>query len=260
MDIVSKKREISRLVLVLMIFMATASIMIQVVDLQARGVLTLRQVAMPLARPLFTIENPSDARYLRTAVGIVYDGKVWRLEELAGPYQYLDLNWDSGEAPKLPITRQDLARCHRDFNRGILNKVSTIDDPQYLQLPPDISERVKDLARRIKEGMPTPFEKARAIETFLQVRFRFNLNFTPAPPDWEANDWFLFESREGTCSHFNSAFVVLARSSGIPARLAVGYLIRPGKGEQVIYAYQSHAWAEVGFEGLGWIVFEATPP
>ncbi|MCL0060136.1 transglutaminase-like domain-containing protein [Dehalococcoidia bacterium] len=261
MDIIaSRKKEISKLVPVLMIFMATATLMIQVVDLQAQGTFSLRQVSWPSGTPLFRIESTSDARYLRTAVGIIYDGKVWHLEDHPVPYHDIDTGPDSGELPRLPLSAAQLARGHRDFNRGILNKVSTIDDPRYLELPPNISERVKDLARRITEGMPTPFEKAKAIETFLQAKYKYKLDFTPAPPDREAHDWFLFESKEGTCSHFNSAFVILARASGIPSRLAIGYLIRPGEGEQVVYAHQAHAWAEVGFEGLGWIVFEATPP
>lgn len=261
MDVIaSRKNEVSKLILVLMVFMATATIAIQIADLQAQGVLTLRHVAWPSARPLFKIDNPFDAGYLRTSVGITYDGTVWHLEDLPGRYHDIDIGMDSGELPLLPLSSQYLARCHRDFNRGVLNTLSTIDDLRYLQLPPNISERIKCLAHRVTEGMPTPFEKARAIETFLRVRYDFVLDFAPAPPDWEANDWFLFESREGTCSHFNSAFVIMARASGIPARLAIGYLIRPGEGEQVVYAHQAHAWAEVAFEAVGWIIFEATPP
>ncbi|HAZ31416.1 MAG TPA: hypothetical protein DCY61_01745 [Dehalococcoidia bacterium] len=260
MTIMSRKKEISKLVLVLMIFMATATLMIQVLDLQAQGTLSLRQVAWPSRTPLFRIESTSDARYLRRTVGIVYDGMEWHLEKPADKFHHLDVNLDSDEVAVLPISTTELSRGYWDFNRGVLNKVSTIDDPRYLELPPNISERVKDLARRITEGMPTPFEKAKAIETFLQVKYKYKLDFTPAPPDREANDWFLFEGKEGTCSHFNSAFVILARASNIPSRLAIGYLIRPGEGEQIVYAHQAHAWAEVGFEKLGWIVFEATPP
>ncbi|MDY6912263.1 MAG: transglutaminase-like domain-containing protein, partial [Chloroflexota bacterium] len=155
----------------------------------------------------------------------------------------------------------ELSQSYRDFNRDLLNELSLIDDPEYLELPENITERVYDLSLRITEGMPTPFEKAKAIEEFLRVKYKYNLNYTPAPSGWEPNDWCLFETREGICGNFNSAFVILARASDIPARLAAGYYIRSGHGEtQVVYANQAHAWAEVGFKDAGWLAFEGTPP
>ena len=73
-------------------------------------------------------------------------------------------------------------------------------------------------------------------------------------------DWFLFDHREGTTGQFSSAFVLLARSLGIPARVASGWAIAPVGVKQPVASDQAHQWAEVGFEGLGWIVFEPTGP
>ncbi|MDD5093384.1 MAG: transglutaminase-like domain-containing protein [Dehalococcoidia bacterium] len=257
------RREIRGLLIVLVILMATASVVIGVVDSKngAQGGMTisLRGTAPPANTPLFMIERSPDARYLRSALGITYDGKEWQLDKIAGQLQ--NVNRSSDDVKRLPLCTSSLSQSYRDFNRDVLNETATLVDPRCLQLPDSISDRVKDLSRRITENMPTPFEKARAIEEFLRVRYKYRLDYQEAPPNWEPNDWFLFESKEGICSNFNSAFVILARASGIPARLAAGYYIKPDDGEQqqVVYANQAHAWAEVGFQGLGWLAFEAVP-
>lgn len=72
-------------------------------------------------------------------------------------------------------------------------------------------------------------------------------------------DWFLFDHQEGTCGVFSSAFVVMSRSIGIPARVVSGWAITPHPGTQTVYTDQAHQWAEVPFQGLGWITFEPTP-
>ena len=73
-------------------------------------------------------------------------------------------------------------------------------------------------------------------------------------------DYFLLESKRGYCTHFATAFVLLARSQGMPARYVQGFCV-PMKtaGEVSVYNDMAHAWPEVYFEGVGWIPFEPTP-
>lgn len=73
-------------------------------------------------------------------------------------------------------------------------------------------------------------------------------------------DYFLLEQKEGYCTHFATAFVLLARDLGYPARLCQGFSV-PTKGqkETLCYGSYAHAWPEVYFEGVGWIPFEPTP-
>ena len=257
----TSREEVRNLILVLMVFMAVASVMVKLVDFQTNdtiGTLSLRGGAPPSDEPLFLIESTANARYLRSAVGIVYDGKTWRLEEVAGRYQSEHAVTDS--EVKLPLCVTELSRGYSDYDRDVLNRCSLIADPRCLELADNIPERVRELSRRITADLSTPFEKAKAIETYLRVKHDYKLNYVPAPEDREPNDWFLFETKEGICGNFNSAFVILARASGIPSRLAAGYFVKPGKGRQVVYANQAHAWAEVGFDGIGWLAFEAVPP
>ncbi|WP_139738750.1 transglutaminase domain-containing protein [Actinomyces wuliandei] len=67
--------------------------------------------------------------------------------------------------------------------------------------------------------------------------------------------------RRGYCVHYASAFTVMARSLGLPTRIAVGYASAaagPGRWTEV-RGDQLHAWPEVWVEGEGWVAFEPTP-
>lgn len=207
---------------------------------------------------LFDVRSSPYVRYLRSAAGFDYDGRKWSLQKDVRVDQYLNTSPDKVEV--ITPDMKDISRSYHDFGRDILNGATTIGDSQYLELPDNITDRVKSLAVDITRDTATPFEKAKAIEMYLRIRYIYKLDYIPAPQDWEPNDWFLFESNQGMCGDFNSAFVVLARASGIPARLAAGYYIPPSNEEsQSVHSYSVHAWSEVGFERLGWIAFEATP-
>ena len=68
----------------------------------------------------------------------------------------------------------------------------------------------------------------------------------------------MFDDKNGTCCNFSSAFVILARSIGLPARVVSGWAIDATDQQQTVYAIQGHQWAEVGFANLGWVTFEPT--
>ena len=129
----------------------------------------------------------------------------------------------------------------------------------YLQVPEEIADRLRGFAMEIVEGSSTPWERLKAIEAHLKTAFEYNEEYTPAPNATDPVEWFLFEERRGVCTHFNSAFVLLARTLGIPARTVSGFLIEPESDYQLVLARDAHLWAETSFEGLGWITFDATP-
>lgn len=73
-------------------------------------------------------------------------------------------------------------------------------------------------------------------------------------------DYFLTENPEGFCSYYATAFVLLARAEGFPARYVQGFCIPLGNAEETeVYSDMAHAWPEVYLEGRGWIPFEPTP-
>ncbi len=121
-------------------------------------------------------------------------------------------------------------------------------------------EQIRQLAQEITARQGTYFGKARALESYLQDNYLYSLR----PGLAEEGDQlkhFLLESRKGYCSYFAFAMALMARSLGIPARVAVGFLADPGKEVLNFYeirAYQAHAWVEVYFGELGWIEFDPT--
>lgn len=132
---------------------------------------------------------------------------------------------------------------------------------RYLQLPASLPSRVHDLARQITEGLINPYDKARAIETHLRTEYPYDLE-VPAPPgDRDVADYFLFDLKRGYCDYYATAMVVLARSSGLPARFVSGYA--PGSydapnARYIVREANAHSWAEIYFPEIGWVEFEPT--
>ena len=133
---------------------------------------------------------------------------------------------------------------------------------KYIQLPDDLPQRVRDKAAEITAGAPTPYDKAKAIESHLKNNYDYDLEIEPPPYNADGVDFFLFEQKKGYSEYFGSAMTVLLRSVGIPARLATGYTVGNQVPDHEIYIVadsHSHAWSEAFFPGYGWISFEPTP-
>ncbi len=89
----------------------------------------------------------------------------------------------------------------------------------------------------------------------------FTYSLTPPPLARDSIDDFLFATREGYCEHFASAFAVMMRSAGIPARVVTGY--QGGFHNRIgdywlIRNSDAHAWTEVWLEGRGWVRVDPT--
>ena len=112
-------------------------------------------------------------------------------------------------------------------------------DPTYTRLPEDLPERIRELALTITAGHATAYAKAKALERYLKTNYAYSFADDSGegapPPGRDPIDWFLFDHREGTCGVFSSAFVVLARSVGIPARVVSGWAISATGDTQTVY-------------------------
>jgi hypothetical protein len=131
---------------------------------------------------------------------------------------------------------------------------------RYLELPESVPERVLALARDLTATEPTPYGRARAIETYLR-RFPYTLDVPLPPGGRDVVDYFLFDLQKGYCDYYASAMAVLARAAGLPARLAVGYATGSYDWENARYVVteaDAHAWPEVYFPSHGWVRFEPT--
>jgi protein-glutamine gamma-glutamyltransferase len=132
----------------------------------------------------------------------------------------------------------------------------------YYDLPDDqITPRTRELAAQITAGLTNNYDKARAIETWLETNLKYTLELED-PKGKEPVDFFLFERKKGHCEYFASAFVVLVRAAGIPARQVNGFLGGEWNEYQnyvAVRAGDAHSWAEVFFPGAGWVTFDPTP-
>ncbi len=136
-------------------------------------------------------------------------------------------------------------------------------DRRFLETPPGFAKWLFPLAEQITDGAVNDFEKVERIVGFLR---RDGGTFIP---DWyqEATGTaqlqeFLIEGKPGDAMDYATATIMLARASGLPSRLAVGYL--PGTRDPLSGAYQvrrrdAHTWGEIYFSNGGWIPFDSSP-
>lgn len=130
-----------------------------------------------------------------------------------------------------------------------------------LQLPPELSGRVRDLAAQLTAGLPTPYDKAKALERYLRETIVYEETPKAIPAGRELVDFVLFESREGYCTYYATAMVMMLRSQGIPARMAAGFaagLYDQNQASYLVRDRDAHTWVEVYFPGYGWVEFEPT--
>jgi hypothetical protein len=131
---------------------------------------------------------------------------------------------------------------------------------RYLELPPNLPPRLQELARQITAGIAAPYDRARAIETYLR-QFPYTLDLPAPPPGRDVVDYYLFDLRQGYCDYAATAMAVLARLVGLPSRLVVGYApgyYDPSTEQIVISEAEAHSWPEIYFSGVGWVAFEPT--
>jgi hypothetical protein len=137
-----------------------------------------------------------------------------------------------------------------------------------LTVDPASEGLVRSLAERVVPADASRIEAARAIQRYLRSDggFTYSLKI----PESVVNDAGQVErpdaislfllSKTGYCVQFATAMIMMARASGIPARMAIGFL--PGtvdRGTYTVHASDAHAWPELYFEGIGWLRFEPTP-
>ena len=134
-------------------------------------------------------------------------------------------------------------------------------ESRYLQLPEKMDERIGVLAGQITEKHLNRYDKAKAVENYLQTQFGYSLEMK-AQGDEPLAD-FLFNVREGHCEYFATAMAVMLRSQGIATRVVNGF--QQGEYNEmadvfVIRQKDAHSWVEVYFPGENaWIQFDPTP-
>lgn len=142
---------------------------------------------------------------------------------------------------------------------------------RWTQLPGDFG--LGELAEQVyaDAGAASDVDRALALQRWFTDtdRFTYDLDVPPLRGPDALRD-FVADDRRGYCEYFATAMAVMLRETGIPARVAVGFL--PGEvtlaadeaegrdlTEYTVSTGDAHAWVEVLFPGYGWITFEPTP-
>ncbi|MCM2252225.1 MAG: DUF3488 and transglutaminase-like domain-containing protein [Ramlibacter sp.] len=153
------------------------------------------------------------------------------------------------------------AESHPVFRHGPRSTPAAVP-PQYLELPPGFNPRTLALAGELREAAGAQ-DGAALVQAALQRLRTGNYHYTldPGVYGMHSADEFWFDRREGFCEHIASAFVVLMRAMGVPARIVTGYQggeRNPVDGYWVVRQSDAHAWTEVWLSGRGWVRVDPT--
>ncbi|MGZ3254424.1 MAG: transglutaminase TgpA family protein [Burkholderiaceae bacterium] len=153
--------------------------------------------------------------------------------------------------------RYDVA-SYVDFN--LQTNESDLVLRNALRLPSGYNPASLEFARRLRAQYDNNPQLINAVLRFFREQpFRYTLE--PPLLGTNAIDEFLFSTRAGFCEHYASAFVILMRAAGIPARVVTGYqggAINSVDGYLVVRQSDAHAWAEVWLQNQGWVRVDPT--
>ncbi len=141
------------------------------------------------------------------------------------------------------------------------NENYPLEAKRYLQLPEKFDERIAVLAAQITEKQANRYDKAKAVENYLQTQFGYTLEMKAKGEEPLAD--FLFNVREGHCEYFATAMAIMLRTQGIATRVVNGF--QQGEYNEtadvfVVKQKDAHSWVEVYFpRENAWIPFDPTP-
>ena len=130
----------------------------------------------------------------------------------------------------------------------------------YRRLPESGNPRSVEFAQQLRASVDSD---ERYINQVLQYFNQEPFYYTLEPPPLGSNpvDRFLFETRQGFCEHYASAFAVLLRAAGIPARIVLGYQggeLNPLGQYMIVRQSDAHAWTEAWLPERGWVRIDPT--
>jgi transglutaminase-like putative cysteine protease len=129
-----------------------------------------------------------------------------------------------------------------------------------LRVPPQRNPRTLQFARDLRGAHPEDMDYVRAVlDMFHGQQFYYTLE--PPPLSENSVDDFLFDTKRGFCGHYASAFAMLMRAAGIPARVVTGY--QGGSFNRfadywIVRQSDAHAWDEIWIDGRGWLRIDPT--
>ena len=132
---------------------------------------------------------------------------------------------------------------------------------EYTRVPDSLPDVVAETARDVTEGATSHYDRAVRLQDWFSSQGGFRYDTQVKAGSGSAAIVRFLEEREGFCVHFSFSMAAMARTLGIPARVAVGFTpgASDGSGGMTVGLQDAHAWPELYFEGVGWTRFEPTP-
>uniref|UniRef100_UPI0015F100C3 transglutaminase TgpA family protein n=1 Tax=Streptomyces sp. WELS2 TaxID=2749435 RepID=UPI0015F100C3 len=132
---------------------------------------------------------------------------------------------------------------------------------RYTKVPSSLPKVVARTAKEVTAGASSHYEEAVKLQDYFAVTGGFQYDTQVEAGQGPRAIANFLEKKQGFCVHFSFAMAAMARTLGIPARVAVGFA--PGSpqsdGTVAVNQRDAHAWPELYFEGVGWTRFEPTP-
>lgn len=159
-----------------------------------------------------------------------------------------------------PIDQRVAYRATSYPDYRIQPSMSRTSQQWYTGLPEDSNPKTVALALEMRAAASSDEEFINAVlEKFNNEEFFYTLQ--PPPLGDNPVDRFLFETRQGFCEHYASAFSVMVRAADIPARIVLGYQggeVNPMGKYLIVRQADAHAWTEVWLKGRGWTRIDPT--
>ena len=168
------------------------------------------------------------------------------------------------------------------YNNNMLYTDYVYDN--YLEVNTPVEDELKEMWGDFPSQTASErYETAYAIRNYLHNNCTYTTSPGKVPDDDNFVEYFLYETKEGYCTYFATAAVMMFRSAGIPARYVEGYCFDVsqrlevvsyesyysyaglesekfmGYGEAEVLDSDAHAWVEFYIDGIGWVDFEVTP-
>lgn len=194
---------------------------------------------------------------------------LWKPVAFQGPFKLINKDSEGAVSVARSGTERFSYKVFSDVYNPSIERLKNDNSPypfsyyRYLQLPERIDPRIARLAEEIisKAGALNRYDKAKAIESYLQENLGYTLDLKAGGPEPLAD--FLFNVREGHCEYFASAMAIMLRTQGIATRVVTGF--QSGEFNETANMYivrqrHAHAWVEVYFPTENaWIAFDPTP-
>lgn len=174
-----------------------------------------------------------------------------------------------GELPPIPEMGFDIGGVpplQRIEHPDLL--LSSAEEQRYKQLPAELPARVRTWARNVLRASArndSNYQRALRLSAALQEGSFYTLRPPSVPPNRDATDFFLFDSRRGYCTYFAGALAVTCRAADIPARVVSGFTNPEWQTDTseadsaILRESGAHTWVEVWEPGWGWAMVDATP-